>query len=266
MTDAHPLIQLGREVRASRTQMEWSRAALARKSGLSIRFLAELESGKGNISYLNLVKLAKALEVTTSDLIARAETRSARPIALLGLRGAGKTTVGRRLAALLELPNHELDELVQEAADSNLSQIFEGQGEATFRRMEREALQDYMDATDRAVLCVGGGIVNEPSSFALLKASFYTVWLKATPRQHWDRVVAQGDKRPMSNRSNAMTELVDLWQSRQPLYETADLVIDTSRLTADETAHRIAEHLLEHGYPVPALLETATPGSITGDS
>ena len=266
MTTVHPLVQLGLEVRAERNRRGWSRSELARNAGLSMRFLAGLEGGKGNISYLNLVKLAQALELSTSDLVGRAESRTLRPVALLGLRGAGKTSVGNRLGALLNLPVHELDARIQDAADSNLTQIFEGRGEATFRRLEREALLSFLEEAGRSVLCVGGGIVNEPGTFALLKASFLTVWLKATPRQHWDRVVAQGDKRPMSNRRDAMSELVELWEARKPLYETADLVLDTSRLNVDEAALKIAEYLRDHGYPVPELLESAAPGSLTGDS
>ncbi len=236
-----PLREFGLAVRRERSAQHLSRKALAEKSGLSLRFLAEVESGRGNISYLKLRSLAAALGLTGSSLIARAEAspETSRPIVLLGMRGAGKTSVGGELSHRLGIPFQELDELVEDAAELELGQIFELQGDAYYRKLEREALARFLESPMRAVLAAGGGIVTESETFGLLRSAAFTVWLKATPREHWNRVVAQGDRRPMSNRDDAMTELVRLWNARSPLYEQAHLVVDTSSLTVREVADRI---------------------------
>lgn len=246
--DDELLRRLGERVRAARSGRSQSRAELAAAAGLSVRYLAELEGGSGNISVARLRRVAEALGMRTSELLASAEERASpgrrsEIIALLGLRGAGKTTVGSLLATRLDVPFVELDDLVAQAAGIPLAQVFELHGERYYRRLEREALTRYLIDNQRGVLATGGGIVTEPETFSLLDRRALTVWLKARPRDHWDRVVSQGDVRPMADRAHAMEELEALLQRREPLYARARYVVDTSALDADRAADTITSAL-----------------------
>jgi len=242
------LERLGERVRSLREDHGLSRNQLADASGLSSRYLAELEAGTGNISVLRLLDVAAALGSTAGALIGGAEQPSpssprAGVIALLGLRGAGKSTLGVALARRLRVRFHELDALVETAAGMSLAQIFEMHGERYYRRLEREALSRLLVETKRAVLATGGGIVTEPETYGMLRRNTKTVWLSARPRDHWSRVVAQGDRRPMADRGQAMEELEVLLAAREPLYARADLVVDTSRLDVDRAVERVRELL-----------------------
>ena len=161
-------------------------------------------------------------------------------IALVGLRGAGKSTIGRRLARALHAPFVELDARIERVAGMTIGQIFDLNGERHFRRIEREALQALAAEPGPLVVATGGGIVTEPETWALLRTAFTTVWLSAAPEDHWTRVVAQGDRRPMAGKSDAMSELKGLLEARRPLYGQADLTIDTSRHAVGEAVRRIA--------------------------
>ncbi len=209
---------------------------MALQAGLSERFLAQVETGRGNPSVLTLHAIARTLGFTAAALLAvpaRSEI-----IALLGLRGAGKSTVGRELARRRTVPFVELDARIEEASGLTLREIFELHGEDYYRRREREALESLLGESRPAVVATGGGIVTSPETFELLKRGATSVWLRATPEDHWKRVVAQGDHRPMSNDPLAMAHLRDLLGRREALYRTADLVVDTS------------------GQPVEAIVET----------
>jgi XRE family aerobic/anaerobic benzoate catabolism transcriptional regulator len=216
---------LGERVRRLRRARGLTRERAAHAAGLSLRFFADVEAGRANISVTRLADLARSLGTTLPELLEA--PRPAR-IALLGLRGAGKSTVGRLLAKRLDVPFHELDARVEEAAQLPLAELFAVHGEAYFRRLEREALARLLAEDGAAVLATGGSLVTDPETFAMLRGACTTVWLKATPEEHMERVAAQGDLRPMARRSNAMSELKDILAARTPLYAQADHVIATS--------------------------------------
>lgn len=238
---------LGAAVRALRSDRGLTLRALAAVAGVSERFLVQLEAGEGNISVARLEDVAEALGTTGADLLGRAaaaQRRSSAPapgvIALVGLRGAGKSSVGAALAKRLAMPFIELDEVIVREAQMTLPSIFEIHGEAYYRQMERDVLRRLLDSGKPTVVATGGSIVTDPETWGLLRSRARTVWLKATPREHWDRVVAQGDVRPMRGRPRAMNELRQLLALRTPLYEQAATTIDTSAESIDDAAHRIA--------------------------
>lgn len=232
-SEARALTALGARVRELRHEASLTLAELAERTGLSSRYLVSLEGGDGNISLLRLFELSEALGVSAATLVAHAEeARAADPekhkVALVGLRGAGKTTVGRALAAATGATFVELDGLIAERAGMSLSMIFEMHGEAHFRKLEHEALVHLLEESAPMVVATGGSLVTAEATFALLRRGTHTVWLKARAEEHWDRVVAQGDGRPMKGRANAMNELRSLLKSRAPLYGRAELTLDTS--------------------------------------
>jgi XRE family aerobic/anaerobic benzoate catabolism transcriptional regulator len=276
---------IGASVRSARESRDATRADLAARSGLSVRFLAQLEAGEANISILRLNEVTQALGISLQELLASCQphgeaARAPAPdgvrheiqsllrqrspeelleardwlaarfaaasgplVALLGLRGAGKSSVGRKLAKQLHVPFYELDVLIEKAAGLRLQQIFDLQGEAYYRRLERETLARFLATTPAAVLATGGGVVNDPETYALLRRRCRTIWLRARPEMHWERVVHQGDQRPMQGNPDAMIELRALLAAREPLYSQADLTIDTSGRAVTEVAAEVARAL-----------------------
>lgn len=222
------LLALGRRTRAHRLSRGWTLREVADRSGVSPRFLVQLEGGTANISIKRLADLARALETTPAALLSDAAVPTPSVIALLGLRGAGKTTIGRRLARRLRVPFVELDRRIEQAADLSLGELFSLHGEEYYRRLEREALQEVLNEGRAMVLATGGGLVASPDTYAMLRRSAVTVWLRARPEDHWNRVVRQGDRRPMADHPQAMADLRSLLAAREPLYALADHTIDTS--------------------------------------
>jgi XRE family aerobic/anaerobic benzoate catabolism transcriptional regulator len=204
--------------------------------------VSELESGRGNISILRLFALARTLGVPIHELT-RFENRNGL-IALIGLRGAGKSTVGARLADELGLRFVELDALIEEEAGLGLREIFAMHGEGYYRRLEREVLSHIVTDGHDVVLATGGSLVTDRATFNLLKAGARTVWLRARPEQHLSRVVIeQGDRRPIAGRADPLAELRALLREREPLYAEADVVIDTSELSADAVVRELRKRL-----------------------
>jgi XRE family aerobic/anaerobic benzoate catabolism transcriptional regulator len=243
----HPLLQaVGATVRAARRGRGLTRRGLAERSGVSERFLAQLEGGVANISLLRLADLAEALRTPLLELLSTKNGRGPR-LALVGLRGAGKSTIGRRLAKRLKVPFIELDQRVESDAGLTIGQIFELHGERHFRRLEHEALARLASEGRPMVLAAGGGLVTDPENWSLLRSTFSTVWLEASPEDHFDRVLKQGDRRPMARSADAMSELRAILDARRPLYGLADFTVDTSRKAPAQAVAAIARHLSDGG-------------------
>lgn len=234
------LVTLSRRARHLRQQQGMTLRGLAHRSGLSLRFLMDIEAGRGNISVRRLADLAAALQTTPADLVtAHQEDPTPRVIALLGLRGSGKTTIGRRLARRLRLRFVELDKQIEACAGMALGEVFSLHGEEFYRRLERDTLADLLTSRQSMVLAVGGGLVTAPDTYALLLRQATTVWLKARVDDYWVRVVRQGDRRPIEQHPQARDALKQLVLRREALYARADATVDTSLLTIAQVVDRV---------------------------
>ena len=256
------LAMLGQRVRWARAKRTLSRQALSEMSGISLRYLAQLESGKGNVSVSLLLKIANALDIDLSDLVAadeRSDSSSAGlyhmfnqatpvqrqmalealrivapldlragRIALIGLRGAGKSTLGRLAAAEMDLPFLELDQEIESASGMPVNEVFSLYGQDVYRRLERQALEKIAASHDSLILAVAGGIVTDLETYAYCLQNFRTIWLKAPPEEHMARVRKQGDERPMSGNPDAMNDLRRILKSRETQYSKAQAIVDTS--------------------------------------
>ena len=233
---------LARRVRRLREARHWSRDELARRSGLSVRFLARVESGDGNISVLRLEAVARALD-TTPDRLVLPASPAVGIVVLTGLRGAGKSTVGPLLAKELDLPFIELDSRIQRSAGLPVPQIFELHGERYYRRLESDAVEEILGGGKPAVVATAGGVVNEPGTWERLCDEARVVWLRARPEEHWSRVVEQGDRRPMADNPAAMDQLREMLRNRATIYGQAWLTVETSDKRPDVVAREIATAL-----------------------
>lgn len=266
------LHMLGERVREFRARRGMTRKLLAQQSGVSERYLAQLEGGHGNISVILLRQVAQGLAMPVVELLreepeypaelaqliqylrrfpatthvwarrllenelesaGRAKRRQR--IALIGLRGAGKTTLGNMLAQELGAPFVELAKVIEREAGAELSEIFSLYGQAGYRRYERRCLEWVVENEESFVIVPGGSIVSESDTFEVLLRTCYTVWLKASPEEHMARVVAQGDFRPMGGSEEAMDDLRRILAGRVALYSRADVVVDTSGKSLDES-------------------------------
>jgi XRE family transcriptional regulator, aerobic/anaerobic benzoate catabolism transcriptional regulator len=224
------LARLGERVRAWRGANGMTRKALAAASGVSERYLAQLEAGQGNISVLLLRKVARAMGVAVESLVRETPDHepAGRRVALIGLRGAGKSSLGAKLAAALDVPFIELDAEVEREAGAKLGEVFAMYGQEAYRRFERRALERVLRTHEAAVIAAGGSLVTDPDTYRLLLDNCRTVWLKARPEEHMDRVMAQGDMRPFKGRAAALEEIRKLLADRDRLYARADATIETS--------------------------------------
>jgi len=243
-TGSSLLAGLALRVRRARKARGWSRQELARRSGLSIRFLARVEAGDGNISVLRLEALARALD-TSADRLVRAREPAAGIVTLVGLRGAGKSTVGPLLARRLGKPFLEMDARILEIAGLALDQLFELHDERYYRQLEKRIVREIVTANRPAVVAAAGGVVNEPSTWRLLRERTTCVWLRARAEEHWSRVISQGDRRPMNDNPSAMEQLRSILGAREATYSEARLTIDTSDRTPEAIVEQIANSLDE---------------------
>ena len=278
------LVALGREVRRGRAKRGMTRRQLAQASHTSERYLAQIESGIGNPSVTVLRAIAQALDIPAANLVSEPAAQSgarealldalgqlpddrlaelrqlletrflppdradqARRIALVGLRGAGKSTLGRMLARHLGAPFIELDRMVEQDYGASIPDMLEIAGTTTFRRHERAALARVIAEHEAAVITTAGGIVSDRDSYALLLGRSHTIWIKARPEDHMSRVMAQGDFRPMAQNRAAMADLVAILEARSPDYARAQAQLDTSGETVEQSSAkliRIASDLL----------------------
>ncbi len=246
MTETAYLSRLGDRVRSWRTEHGMTRKALAAASGVSERYLAQLEAGEGNISVLLLRKVARAMGVPVESLV-REDAPQQKCIALLGLRGAGKSTLGARLAEFMKTPFIELDREVEKEAGAALGEVFAMYGQDAFRRFERRALERVLAQHERAVIATGGSLVTDPATYKLLLERCACVWLKASPEEHMARVIAQGDMRPFrgnaSGRPSALDEIKKLLEDRNRLYSRADATVDTTGKTLKQAFNELRSAL-----------------------
>ena len=246
MTDPDPLlVELGTRIRSAREERRWTQRDLAAATGLSVRFVAQLEAGRGNVALTRLVTVARALEVRLAHLVEDLDSlggASCGVIALLGLRGAGKSSLGRALAGRLGVPFVEQDDLIEEAAGMQRSEIFALHGEAYYTELAARTLDRLLaEAPSGLVLATTGGVVADAESLEQLQRRATTVWLKARSEDHWRRVLAQGDFRPMQDRPDAFGELERLLERRQPLYAQAHHTVETHLLGEAGTLESLVE-------------------------
>jgi XRE family aerobic/anaerobic benzoate catabolism transcriptional regulator len=280
------LVDLGTRTRRLRARSGLTRKELAREAQVSERHLANLESGVGNPSVQILRQVARALNCSAAELIdfddespdwllirdllrgrdaedlaaaRRALTdhfgltgsidgRNNR-IALVGLRGAGKSTLGRRLAEHLKYPFIEVNREVERLAGVRPEEVHALYGASAYRRYERRALEDVIARNPRAVIATPGGLVSETTTFNLLLQNCVTVWLKAAPEEHMNRVLAQGDTRPMAGIRQAMDDLRLILAERSPFYAKADVTCDTSGESVDDSFRRLLDDITSLNRP-----------------
>jgi len=227
-------------LRRAREESGLSVTELAERSSVSRRYLTEAEAGRANPSLLKLTALAGALGVNVTALVAGASRRTER-VALVGLRGAGKTTLGKRLALELEVPFVELDERVEELAGLSLAEVFDLHGVRRFRELEAEALESVLrEEGERVVLATSGSVIDSPGTWARIQETCRTIWLRAEPEEHMQRVLDQGDRRPMRDRPRAMEELRELLRERGDRYAECDKAVPTDDKDVDELAAELA--------------------------
>jgi len=274
--DAEFIRSLGTRVRESRARRGMSRKALALNADVSERYLAQVENGETNPSIMVLRHVSAALGVTLMELLesqqdsteyrlirrfleqlapsrledallclmrefGKEDASRRKRIALVGLRGAGKSTLGRALSTELGTPFVELNSAIEAEAGMNLNEIFMLYGQPGFRRLERRCLENIVAQHESAVITVGGGIVSEAETFNLLLMNCFTVWVKASPEEHMARVVAQGDLRPMEGSAEAMEDMRRILAAREALYSKADFTLDTTGCPPEECLRKLRQ-------------------------
>jgi len=271
---------IGDRIRATRTSRGMIRKALSKQSGVSERYIAQVETGKANISISMLRKIAESMGVRTPELFPDCVMRSGnatllsflsrldsekqdialemlkrrfvksseqvRGVALIGLRGAGKSSLGRMLADELSVQFLQLSELIEQEAKMSTGELFSLGGQKSYRRIEKRALEEAMSFSGKVVLETGGSLVTEKQTFKLLHEAYYTVWVKARPEDHMSRVLAQGDLRPMADNKEAMDDLNLILKERESGYSQADYILDTSGRRLLDCAQELVDQCREY--------------------
>jgi len=272
--------KVGDRVRRLRQGRHFSRRELSELSGVSPRYLAQLEMGRGNISIALLQKIALALETDVEWLVSESGGDTEMPsqmlrlfnkaddqqrariiqilqggtpsrtgrIALIGLRGAGKSTLGPMIAHEFDLPFAELNAEVEKSSGMPVSEVMALYGPEGYRRLERQALERLCSSGEPLVLAVAGGIVEDGATYQMLLSSFHTVWLRATPEDHMERVRSQGDERPMAGNPMAMQQLRSILTSREALYAEAEAAIETSGRSVKDCFVSLAKLIDQHQF------------------
>ncbi len=273
---------VGERVKNARARMGISRRVLSEKSAVSQRYLAQLETGTGNVSIALLRNIAEALDVPVDWLVTEEDpwisdfaavlplyqkaTREQRQrvleildpehpgprrmqrIAFVGLRGAGKSTLGRLTASEIALPFLELNQEIEQASGMPVHEVIALYGQEGYRRLERQSLERVADTHDALILAVAGGIVSVPETYNFLLRNYHTVWLQAEPEEHMSRVRSQGDERPMAGNPKAMEELRTILASREALYAKAEAVVNTSNQTVQNSLKKVLEEIEEKQF------------------
>jgi XRE family aerobic/anaerobic benzoate catabolism transcriptional regulator len=233
---------VGERLREARLGKGWSVREVSARSGVSERFVFAVEGGRANVSLKTLGQLTEVLELPMGALFGEVDAGAPRRgvIALLGMRGAGKSAVGPLLAQQLDAAFIELDERVEALAGLLLADIFALHGAAHYEALQLQALSALLGASRRAVVATGGGIVTSQPALSLLRERARCVWLRASPLAHWERVISQGDWRPIEGNPRAYEQLCATLEARTPLYAAADWIEDTDQRPPAEVARCIA--------------------------
>lgn len=241
--------RIGGHVRALRRARGLSRRVLSEISGVSERYLAQLESGNGNVTVGILHRLSLVFGCAVEDLVAggaRSNTEKGHRLALLGVRGGGKTTLGAAISAARGVPFIEMSSQIEMVSGMDVGEVISLYGQEGFRRYEEEAIASIIEDHDRVVLAVGGGIVEAAANYDLLLRHFHTIWVKASSAEHIGRVRAQGDERPMAGFAAAEEHLSNMLEQREADFSRADLVISTSGVSADRSVAELQELISNH--------------------
>jgi XRE family aerobic/anaerobic benzoate catabolism transcriptional regulator len=286
VTSIHPpselILRLAERVRAARSEAGMPRRELSELSGVSPRYLAQLEAGEGNISVLLLERVAAALDLRIEDFLVSGTPYSddtqrvaqlyqgaspelqgkirnllapqiqsaqrAERVCLIGLRGAGKSTLGRGAAKALRIPFIELNKTIETEVGMPIAEIHGLYGQDGFRAMENDALNSVVENNERVIMAVGGGIVTQERTFANLRRHFHTIWINTTPAEHMQRVRSQGDLRPMEGNPAAMDQLKNLLDARTPFYEQALAQVNTSNRPEQSSINDVLAVIAKHRF------------------
>jgi len=286
------LSSVAKSVRAARSRRGMTRKQLAHDADVSERLLAQLEMGEGNISIVLLRRITNALNISLTDLFL--DAREPQPekrfiqnfleripehrlkdvaqkllrefgedvklrwsrLALIGLRGAGKSTLGAKIAKEFKAPFVELDAEIEKDAGIPLAEIFSLYGQSGYRRSERRTLERVLQQHERVVISIGGGVVSEKENYDYLLKNCFTIWIKAQPEEHMARVIAQGDFRAMADNDEAMEDLRRILEAREPLYEKADGIVDTSGESVEQSFAKLKNVIQSIAQKMKAQLKT----------